>query len=71
MPEVSKIEIWLRLFSQQQPVLMRTCTQTTTCIFNGGPYPSGMAQAFARTWDISGNQGESNAISFQIYVLLQ
>jgi len=68
---IAKIEIWFRLSTQQQPVLMRTCTQTTTCIFSGGPYPAGMAQAFARAWDTSGNQGESNAISFQIYAHLQ
>ena len=68
---IAKIEIWFRLSTQQQPVLMRTCTQTTTCIFSGGPYPSGMAQAFARAWDTSGNQGESNSISFQIYAYLQ
>jgi uncharacterized protein YraI len=68
---IEKIEIWFRLSTQNQPVLMRTCTQTTTCIFSGGPYPSGMAQAFARAWDTMGNQGESNAISFQIFALLQ
>ena len=68
---IAKIEIWFRLSTQQQPVLMRTCTQTTTCIFSGGPYPAGMAQAFARAWDTSGNQGESSAISFVIYALIQ
>jgi len=68
---IAKIEVWLQLSTQQQPVLMRTCTQTTTCIFSGGPYPAGMAQAFARAWDTSGNQGESSAISFVIYALLQ
>ena len=50
---------------------MRTCTQTTTCNFYGGPYPAGMAQAFARAWDTKGNQGESNAISFQIYAYIE
>jgi hypothetical protein len=68
---VEKIEIWLRLSTQQQAVLMRTCTQTTTCFFAGGPYASGMAQAFARAWDDSGNTGESNAISFTIYESLK
>jgi len=68
---IAKIEVWFRLSTQEQPVLMRTCTQTTTCIFSGGPYPAGMAQAFARVWDTSRNQGESNAISFVIYALLQ
>jgi RNA polymerase sigma-70 factor (ECF subfamily) len=68
---IEKIEVWLRLSSQQQPVLMRTCTQATTCYFSGGPYPAGMAQAFARAWDTKGNQGESNAISFQIYPYIE
>ncbi len=68
---IDKIEIWFRLSTQNQPVLMRTCTQATTCIFSGGPYPAGMAQAFARAWDTKGNQGESNAISFQIYPTIQ
>jgi hypothetical protein len=68
---VEKIEIWLRLSTQQQAVLMHTCTQTTSCFFAGGPYPFGMAQAFARAWDEAGNQGEGNAISFVIYESLK
>ncbi len=68
---VEKIEIWLRLSTQQQAVLMRTCTQATTCFFAGGPYPAGMAQAYACAWDEAGNMGESNAISFTIYESLK
>ncbi len=68
---VEKIEVWLRLSTQQQAMLMRTCTATTSCFFAGGPYPAGMAQAFARAWDEAGNQGESNAISFTIYEALR
>jgi len=68
---VARIEIWLRLSTQPQAVLMRTCSQTTTCFFAGGPYPAGMAQAFARAWDRAENQGESNAISFVIYESLR
>jgi RNA polymerase sigma-70 factor, ECF subfamily len=68
---VAKIEIWLRLSTQPQAALMRTCTETTSCFFAGGPYPSGMAQAFARAWDEAENQGESNAISFVIYESLK
>jgi hypothetical protein len=68
---VGKIEIWLRLSTQPQAVLMRTCTASTSCFFAGGPYPAGMAQAFARAWDVAGNQGESNAISFTIYEALR
>ncbi len=68
---VAKIEIWLRLSTQPQAVLMRTCNDTTTCFFAGGPYPAGMAQAFARAWDEAGNQGESNSISFTIFEALK
>jgi RNA polymerase sigma-70 factor (ECF subfamily) len=68
---VVKIEVWLRLSTQPQAVLMRTCTQATSCFFAGGPYPSGMAQTFARAWDAAGNMGESSAVSFVIHESLK
>jgi hypothetical protein len=68
---VERIEIWFRPPGQSQPSLVRTCTQSSNCIFSGGPYSAGSGEAYARAWDAAGNLGESARLKFTVLASLQ
>ncbi|MBM3121373.1 MAG: sigma-70 family RNA polymerase sigma factor [Chloroflexi bacterium] len=68
---VERLEIWFRAPGQSQASLVRTCAESSSCIFAGGPYPAGSGEAYARAWDAAGNLGESGKVVFTILVYLQ
>lgn len=67
---VARIEIWLTGPGSQQARLVRSCSNVPSCIYPGGPFPSGTGSYFARAWDIAGNVGESPTTRFTVYTLL-
>ncbi len=64
---VARIEIWILAPASKTFVLARACTEVTTCIYTGGPYPAGTGQYFARAVDASGNQAETPRHDLTIY----
>lgn len=65
---VARIEIWILAPATQTFVLARACSEVTTCIYTGGPYPAGTGQYFARAVDASGNQAETPRHDLTIYL---
>lgn len=65
---VARIEIWILAPATQTFVLARACSEVTTCIYTGGPYPAGTGQYFARALDASGNQAETPRHDLTIYL---
>jgi len=47
-----------------------SCSNVPSCIYPGGPFPSGTGSYFARAWDIAGNVGESPTTRFTVYTIL-
>lgn len=68
---VARIEIWLTGPGSRQARLVRSCSNVPSCIYPGGPFPSGTGSYFARAWDIAGNVGESPTMRFTIHYILQ
>lgn len=68
---VSRIEIWLQPPGASQLSLAKTCTDTATCVYNGGPYAPGSVVYFAKAWDTVGNMGESDQEFIRIYAGLK
>jgi RNA polymerase sigma-70 factor (ECF subfamily) len=68
---VERVEIWFRAPGQPQASLVRTCTDTPSCLFAGGPYLPGSGEAYARAWDAAGNLGESGTLALTVLVYLE
>jgi len=68
---VARIEIWLTGPGSRQARLVRSCSNVPSCIYPGGPFPSGTGSYFARAWDLAGNVGESPTTRFTVYYILQ
>jgi hypothetical protein len=67
---VVTIELWVTA-PGGWPTLVKTCSNSSSCSFTGGPYPTqGNLAYFAIARDAAGNQGSSNAGSVQLYVVI-
>jgi RNA polymerase sigma-70 factor (ECF subfamily) len=64
---VSRIEIWLQAPGASQFSRAKACTDTTICLFNGGPYTPGTLMYFAKAWDMVGNMAESSQKLATVY----
>lgn len=64
---VARIEIWLLVPGSNTFVLAQTCSQVSTCVYTGGPYPPGKGVYFARAVDVAGNQAETPKRDLIIY----
>ena len=64
---VVRIEIYIRPPGAATTSLVKTCEPATTCIYEGGPYPSGMLEYQAKAYDAAGNIGASPLTSITIY----
>jgi uncharacterized protein YraI len=64
---VSRIEIWLQPPGSNQFSKAKTCSDATTCVYNGGPYSPGSLMYFAKAWDANGNMGESSQNLVTVY----
>lgn len=67
---VEIIQIWLRAPYAKLAVLVKTCTQTTTCTYLGGPYQNGVGDYYAIAIDAAGNEGVSALKPLTIYEYL-
>ena len=67
---VVTIELWVTA-PGGWPTLVKTCSNSSSCSFTGGPYPTqGNLAYFAIARDAAGNQGSSNSGSVQLYVVI-
>jgi RNA polymerase sigma-70 factor (ECF subfamily) len=64
--DIAWIEIWVRPPGQSVATLLGTCNNTSTCRIQGGPYPAGKGQYFARAEDKAGNRVESSVVNFNV-----
>ncbi len=63
---IAWIEIWVRAPGQSVVSLLKTCNNATTCSVQGGPYPAGQGQYYARAEDNAGNFVESRSSTFDV-----
>ncbi len=63
---IAWIEIWIRPPGQSVASLLGTCSGSSTCRLQGGPYVAGQGQVFARAEDNAGNFVESNSVPFDV-----
>jgi len=67
---VTRIDIWVTAPSQF-PVLAKTCNNTTSCSYTGGPYNSqGNLSYFAIAADAAGHETNSGAHTITIYIVI-
>jgi hypothetical protein len=67
---VSRIDLWVTA-PGQFPVLAKTCTNSTSCSYTGGPYNSmGNLSYFATAADAAGHETNSGATTILIYVVV-
>ena len=53
---VGRIEIWVQAPGAPDLVRVQTCLESTTCVYNGGPYQAGDLFYRAFAWDLAENQ---------------
>ncbi len=68
---VGKIEVWVRPPLEKQFQLSKTCTNTASCTYSGGPYSPGELYYYARAWDLVGNDASSSQVSTTVHIVLQ
>jgi hypothetical protein len=67
---VTRIDIWVTA-PGQFPVLAKTCNNTTSCAYTGGPYNSqGNLSYFAIAADAAGHETNSGAQTILIYIVV-
>jgi Ig-like domain from next to BRCA1 gene/Bacterial Ig domain len=67
---VTRIDIWVTA-PAQFPVLVRTCNNTTSCSYTGGPYNTqGNLSYFAIAADAAGHETNSGGHTIVIYVVV-
>jgi hypothetical protein len=65
---VAKIELWISPPGESQQ-LLKTCSNTNSCIATGGPYDPGEMSFWAIAWDAASNQGTSETEQFNIFAV--
>jgi RNA polymerase sigma-70 factor (ECF subfamily) len=67
---VSAIEIWVQGPNDNAPQLMKTCNGSSSCSYQGGPYPAAKISYFARANDAAGNTAQTPTQSFAVAATL-
>ncbi|MCK5054916.1 MAG: hypothetical protein KAR65_11585, partial [Anaerolineales bacterium] len=68
---IGKIEIWFQAPGEKLPGLVRTCVDTSTCSYSGGPYSPGIGMYYAVAADLAGNEGTSLQNTIRIYAVVK
>lgn len=68
---VATIEIYVQDPNAKTLQKVKTCSNTTSCVFQGGPYAPGMMRYQARAVDGAGNVGETSIYELQIFVIVR
>lgn len=68
---IGKIEIWLQAPGEKLPALVRTCVDTSTCSYLGGPYLPGTGMYYSAATDLAGNEGTSSQNTLRIYAVVK
>ena len=68
---IGKIEIWFQAPREKLPVLVRTCLETLTCTYQGGPYQPGTGMYYAVAADLAGNEGTSSENILRIHAVVK
>ena len=68
---VAKIEIWVQAPGEKLPVLVKSCVDTSTCSYPGGPFKPGTGMYYAVADDLAGNEGTSLQNTLQIYSVVK
>lgn len=66
---VTRIDLWVTA-PGGWPTLVKTCANTTSCSFAGGPYPQGNLSYFAIAADAAGHETNSGGKTITIYVVV-
>lgn len=68
---IGKIEIWFQAPGEKLPALVRTCVDTSTCNYLGGPYIPGAGLYYAVAADLAGNEGTSSQNTLRIHAVVK
>lgn len=68
---VMTIEIFVQGAGEKSLQKVRSCSSTTSCVYQGGPYAAGTVRYQARALDAAGNSAETAVGEFRVYPLLR
>ena len=63
---VKKISIWVKVSMVWSQYPIKTCNNTTSCTYIGGPFDEGEVEYYAEAVDTSGNEGQSSVHGFNV-----
>jgi len=67
---VARIEVWVQGPADNTFQLAKTCTNSSVCSHQGGPYSIGQVRYYALAVDAAGNQTQTTTRSFTVYPIL-